>query len=238
MKKILSLIATAAISISAFAGDFRNNLTFGLQIPVESVQFEADWIDTVNKYGSKLGVTLDDQFSQKGGYVSFGYLGTDLNSGFTLKADLQAGIKWRPEHMNWLRGSKLGYGVALNLGAGYSFVRSEKYTLAVTGNFGIDFSSFDSKVSLDIGSKSYGLGDISETQILYNAGTDISGIYHVTSHFGLFANLGIRYIFGGKINFSGYGSTSDDTTSQINFGDLDVSGTYAIIPTLGLCITF
>lgn len=136
-----------------------------------------------------------DKIDQTGIAVSLMYLGMHQN-GFTVKGTANTGISLTNSiAFAGDDGIQAGSFAAIELGAGYSFFRNEKFTLSVLGMLGFEAARFESEA------KSYDheeLGAVdrrmSATIAAFTVGADITASLYIKPHFGFFGSLSARYM--------------------------------------------
>ena len=171
------------------------------------------------------------------------YLGVHTRNGLTAKLDLGLGLpngKIGDDEIKTEGEDPIDF--TFDIGIGYSFIRDEKITLGVLGVFGIDYSSWslaDKEESLMDGAIK-----VTESQDLslmtFNLGADVIGAFRFTDHFGMYANLGFRYVLAGSadIDWEYIGSIAGFSGEKSGTNSNDVSGKFVFKPTLGVIWTF
>nr|WP_318659125.1 hypothetical protein [uncultured Treponema sp.] len=208
MKKLLCFVLGLFLSFSVFAkGSFKNVLGVGFTLPVSSVNYSGD---VFNKSISQIGV---------GGDVM--WLGTFIKNGLTFKVNLSPSFLNSSDMDDYFSPAKKNFCVdaLINLGAGYSFIRSEKYVLALLGMVGISTPSY---------TYSNGSSEINIMSINFCLGLDLVGYMKINDNFGgLFISLGFRYepSMSGKITTKLGSSTISEYALS--------SSVFKFIPTIG-----
>lgn len=207
MKKILTaMVALAIVSTSAFAKTWTNHIGAGLGVPVESIKGEND-----------------TDFFQAGVMFDATYIGVHEN-GFTVKAGIGIGSLASDDVKIQGNDTNAGLFVDFNLGAGYSFVRSERFLFGATAMFDYAFNQYEEE---DVKHNGKNYTDSLAIGVL-GIGADVFGSFNITTHFGLYANLGIRYLFRGIAQAEIAGSKTDT----------DLKGNVSVLPTLGVMWKF
>ncbi|MBB5219075.1 hypothetical protein DYE49_11410 [Treponema rectale] len=174
MKKIISMVAAALISVTAAFAE--NTFHLGAYFPIYS--FEVDDTDISSTiYGA-----------------SFDYIHV-AESGYTWKIGLECGKASTSDLKSVVKGEDLtGFDFEMEVGFGASFIHNEKMTLSLTGNLGfrVEVLSAEESIPGDTISTTYG-----ET-ILFG-GPQISFTYRFNPHVGLFADLGLFYNSGAVV---------------------------------------
>ena len=202
MKRFVAgLVSLVIVSGAAFAKTWTNHIGVGLGVPVESVEPKDS-----------------DKIVQAGIVFDATYIGVHSN-GFTVKAGFDSGavgsddVKIQGDDMN------TATFVAFNLGAGYSFVRTDKVLFGTTAMFTGAFNMYEEKT--EHGGKNY-----TDSVVVgaFGIGADVYGVYNIGNHFGFYANLGLRYIFDGVVQAEVAGNKADS----------DVKGNVFVLPSLGV----
>ena len=124
MKRIfLSFAIFLIISISVFSQEqkrktWTSNLGLGFTLPISTLNIDEDWADEVKQIG----------YGIEGTY--FGY----HKNGFTLKIDLSLGLATSKDIEIQNRSTNLGLFSKASLGAGYTFLRTQKFALGTNWN--------------------------------------------------------------------------------------------------------
>ncbi|MCR5605965.1 MAG: hypothetical protein K6F69_04005 [Treponema sp.] len=208
MKKLVCLLATAILAISAFA---ENIINLGAYIPTSKLTLSQNNAD------------VDVSNSGIGGFVDITHI---ADSGFTFK--IGAGIGKAKSDLNY--NSEYfdieidnGYDVNLFLGLGCSFINNGNFKLSLTGNLGFTYDDFSEETSYDITAYL----DYYEVYL----GPELYCTYLFNEKVGLFADLGIYY----NIGSGSYGADYNNNVSIFGY-DFDVSGV-SFLPKFGLSIS-
>ena len=229
MKKSVVSFLFIALGLSCgFAKTWTNNIGVGVSVPFSKIEFE-----------EKDNIKPDD-ISQMGFAIESTYLGYHEN-GFTAKADYAFGV-FTTDDVNIQGDTKnVGIGGNVDIGAGYSFIRNEKFTLATTLMFGLSLYSYFDHGTSDkdtVDEKEY---DTVMALCTLDLGADIFASYRLSEHFGLFANLGIRYypvgVSGSQTDYE-WKEGSTKYTKSDESDNYTLSGKYKIAPTLGVVWNF
>lgn len=220
MKRIFAAVAVMAATVSgAFA--WTNNFGFGAVVPVSKIEAKT---------------TSAKDISEIGGGISAFYMGfTDI--GFTFKTDFHAGAMTTKD-VN-VQGSDTNVGSLSggSLGLGWTLVKSERVTLSLLGMFGVDSTSYTDKKT-NVGAYKYAENTV--TNVTFNVGGDVYAAYKIGGHFGVFANVGVRYVLGGlSMNSVERGKESGGTTTvERESYDNKYIGGFSVQPSLGVCWRF
>jgi opacity protein-like surface antigen len=223
MKKLLiAAFAAAVLTGGAFAKTWTNNIGVGFTLPISTVGAKDK---TVNGQNFDFG-----DLKQIGYGVEGTYIGVHEN-GFTAKADVSVGVATSKDVQLQDESTNLGVFENVYIGAGYSFINSEKALLGLTAMLGVNCSQYKSKET--ISGWDY---DNTFTLASFGVGGDIFGLYRFKPNFGMFANVGIRYLVVGGVKYERE-VTKNNTTTTSSF-DFDASGKLSIQPTIGVIWTF
>lgn len=226
MKKLALIFAALAFGAAAFAQGaqdadeatakkWTSNALVGLSIPFSSYDVDGE------------GITQTAIAAQ------IAYLGCHRN-GFTAKATSAVGVALTDGiAFNGNDDVQSGTYASVELGAGYSFIRTPKLTLSALGIVGMELSYYKTETE-DYAHAELGATDrsFSALALSFTLGADITALYRLKEHFGLFANLGARWIpVGGFMNSVSY--AKDDYTRTETYTD-KISGKFSIVPTIGV----
>lgn len=232
MKKIFAFLLVGFLAIGgASAKKWTNNVGFGFALPVSQIGADESGADDIMQVGYGLEAT---------------YVGVH-EGGFTAKADVSAGLATSKDIALQDSDTNLGYFSNFSLGVGWSFVRTEKFTLSATGMVGFDiYSFFDSKdidETDEANKRKYEELDTTFSMGLFSVGADLFASYRTGEHFGFFANVSARYLVAGGSTFdsewtykdteSGYRKTESGTKDGP-----DLLGKFRIQPTVGVVWNF
>ena len=218
MKKI---IAVFTFFLAVVSGSFAwtNNLGFG-----------------GTGFSTKINAASDNKnsdFAIAGGGLNFFYLGFS-DGGFTVKTNLNIGVAGAKDSV-FGDGQKYGMFRGGSIGLGYTPIRGEKFTLSATAMFGVDgFTFSDDEKNVTIDNKTYSSLTKETNFALFDVGGDVFGSYRLTNHFGLFADVQIRYVIGG----ASITEHKDGSTSVKKDDSLGWLGTVKVQPTFGLVFNF
>lgn len=213
MKKILGAILAMSVGFAAFADGISNNVGLGLAVPLTTISIDEEDFDDAKQTGFAFNAA---------------YLGV-LDNGIALKADILLGVGTSKDLGMDSDDAQAGFLAGFDIGAGYAFINDEKFTLAATGVFGIDFDVYkftEDYMGVDV--------DIDYTVFDINLGADVTGIYRFTEKVGLYADLGFRWIPAGnvavKAEADGFGTVVDD--------DYKINGKFTFLPAIGVALSF
>ena len=221
MKKIFSTLFVLLILTNAiFSKTWTNNVGVGL-----SSQYSVTGVDDKN---------LDDK-KQLGFGAEGTYIGVHSN-GFSVKANIAVGLATSKDIAIQDRKTNIGAFENVAIGAGYSFVHSERALFGATAMLGVEMGQY-SVDSEDVIYEGVPYDTLTTTLSLLtcSVGEDIFGIFRLSPRFGLFANLSARYIFVGNATTElKYESNSKKRKSD----DTELFGKFIVQPTLGVIWTF
>ena len=229
MKKIFTiLVLGTVISGGAFAKKWTNNVGIGFTLPISQFSADESGADDIMQVGYGLEAT---------------YVGIH-QSGFTVKADVSGGLATSNDIKLQDDDTNLGYFSNISLGAGWTFVRTEKFTFSATGMLGFDFASFIDSNDLDeeVDGKTYETLDTTFSFGMFSVGADLFASYRLTEHFGLFANVSARYLVTGGSTLESEWTYKDSkgyrkTESGTKDGP-DLKGNFCVQPTIGVIWNF
>ena len=231
MKKIVIALLAATMALSgASAKKWTNNVGFGFTLPISQIGVDKSGVDDIFQIG----------YGLEGTYVGI------HERGFTVKADLGAGLTASDDVA--LQGSDSNLGIFYNVavGAGWTFVHTEKFTLSATGMLGCDVSVFfDSEDDVPAIGETFSTYE-SVDQIcglaMISAGADVFASYRIKEHFGVFANLSARYLIVGGSSYGTeytYKKKNGHTATERDSSDgPDLAGKFRIQPTIGIIWNF
>ncbi len=227
MKKIFSVMAIALLATGLFAKTWTNNVGVGLAFPIN--KFEYDYENE-----AKQSVTFrQTQISYDAQGLYLGY----HENGFTVRGSFDLGIGTIKD----MWGDENGIGVNLKeqIGVGYSFIRSEKFVLALTGGLGLQETIFPREDKVVYGTDSY-TRDRTVTSLMLNIGADLTALVRFSEKFGMFFNMHAGFVPFGKIYLEEKreGSSKSSSSSITVNTDYDLKKTYTITPSVGVVWTF
>jgi len=194
MKKVISMVAAALISVTAAFAE--NTFHLGAYFPIHSFEIEGEDISSTI-YGA-----------------SFDYVHV-AESGYTWKIGLEYGKASTSDLKSVVKDEDLtGFDFEMEAGFGASFIHNERMTLSLTGNLGfrVEILGADESVPGDNVSTTYG-----ETIVF--GGPQVSFTYRFNPHIGLFADLGLFYNTGAVVF-----EVSSDNNSVDASDDENVTG--------------
>lgn len=189
----------------------------GLTVPVTTFSFDGDYVE---------------DFSQTGVGFEIDWLGISIDSGLTFRADFSLDFLSTSE----IDDADTAFELGLEIGAGYSFVRNEKFTVGVLGMLGFTYGGYEwtDKYGYDVVSVD---ADYTINFLTFDFGADLVGKYQFTENFGAYASLGFRY--GVAIDSEFYAEAKYQGTRILDLDeDTGLSSGFKFKPTIGLCWTF
>nr|MCR4790997.1 hypothetical protein [Treponemataceae bacterium] len=175
MKKIIALVAGLAMSMTAVFAE--HTVGLGLNIPLNSLEVE------------------DEDFSEHGFGFDLSYLFIH-ESNITAKADVALNIMNTDDFETDENMAQF----AFDLGAGYSFLNEEKYSLSALamfgmtiGGYGKEYNDYEGTTGLE--------AESSLSMMTFDIGVDVIGKYKFTDHLGAFVNLALRYAINIKTQY-------------------------------------
>lgn len=213
MKKIIALVAGIAMSMTAVFAE--HTVGLGLNIPVNSLKVE------------------DESVSEHGFGFDLAYLFIH-ESNITAKADVAFNIMNTDDIESDANSGQF----AFDLGAGYTFLNEEKYSLSALamfgmtiGGYGKEFSDYEGTTGLK--------AESSLSMMTFDIGADVIGKYKFTDHLGAFVNLGLHYAINMKTQYDFDVSYDGEKVDELSYSDdgFKTSG-IRFLPTLGVSWTF
>lgn len=215
MKKLLSVALAAIIGASAFAGEnFKSILGVGFGLPLTSGAY------------NNSDFNFDAKQTAYGADVT--WVGILTESGLSFKADAFIGGISCSDIDDKLKAldKEICAELSFDLGAGYSFIRTDAFTLGAFGVLGLSVDTFNYSLQKSNYDRKASVGAVS-----FDIGADIFANYKFTNMLGVYADLGFRGMFG-KGNSKN--KVNDQTVSDI---ELDYKG-FKFLPAIGLSFTF
>lgn len=221
MKKIILGAAVALLmSTSLFAKTWTNNIGVGFSVPISSIGVDKDGADDIFQIG----------YGVQGFYTGF------HQNGFTVKASESVGVATSKDIGIQDSDTNVGVFSNLEIGAGYSFIRTEKVTLSALGMFGLDISVYSDSGETTYNGQKADYTDSIGTAI-FSAGADLQAIFRFKPNFGMFCNIAGRYLIAGGT----FGETEykyKNTTHTDSHSDGNLRGKFRIQPSIGVVWTF
>ena len=228
MKKIFIILAVGFLAMNgAFAKKWTNNVGFGFTVPISEIGVDEKGADDIAQIGYGL-----DLF----------YLGVHEN-GFTAKANIDFGVATTKDISLQDNETNVGVFYNIDLGAGWSFVHTEKITLALTGMMGLDMGLYTDSAE-DVTYDGQNCDSLYKTIAFaeFNIGGDLFFAYRIKEHFGFFANFSARYLVAGggidKIEWSYKDSSGRKHKESLEDDDTSLLGKFRIQPTIGVVWNF
>lgn len=188
MKKLIITALCLCLGFSAFAGEkFENIVGAGLTLPVSSTKYKADNKD-------------DDTRAQIGLGADLFWVGIMKDLGLAFKADFAIDGIIKTEFDDFdLNGVKMGDvfekkllgEISLDIGAGYAFIRNDKFTLAAFGVIGVTAATYNYEATF-LGET----GKITIKSASFDFGADIFANYKIAKGFGVYADLAFKGMAG------------------------------------------
>ena len=159
--------------------------------------------------------------------------------GFTIKADVSLGLDTSKDFD--IQGKNTNLGVFNNaaLGAGYSFVRTEKLLFGATAMLALDLSYFSYDDEEKISGVTHNYKN-EVTFLTFSTGADVFGSVRLGNTVNLFANVGVRYIVvgNGKIDRTDKYEKDNVTYEGKTTINNDLKGKFLVQPTVGIIWRF
>ena len=231
MKKLIGATLCLFLAFSAFAGEkFENIVGAGLTLPVS---YSKDNTDNAPK-------GFDDKsITQVGLGANLFWVGIMKDMGLAFKADftidgfikseyddVKMNIAGENKTLADLFDKKTAGAISLDVGAGYAFIRSDKFTLAAFGLLGVSASTNEYEATHDGNTVKLSFKSAS-----FDFGADLFANYKIINGFGVYADLAFKGTLGsntGSIS-APMGPAGDTTASTIGF---------KFAPTIGASFAF
>jgi len=224
MKKFfISISAVLLLGSSAFAKKWTNNVGVGF-----------DYQKSLTSYDS----SDYSDISQNSFGIHGTYIGVHEN-GFTAKADLNFGICLTDDISIQDFDTNIGFFESYLLGAGYSFVNTDRFLAGITGMVGLDMWVYGFTETQTVASVDHDY-TTSVLNLTFSTGFDLFARAKISDHFGFYGNLGIRYQVAGVSLYGredSYESGGTVHTSKVDEDEL-LLGKYIIEPSVGFMWVF
>lgn len=210
-KKIIALaIFCAAISAAAFAESDWNNILFvGASAPVAHQKTSGDPIN----------------YAGIGGSIE--YLAANKNNGLSFAANFTGAAVFSDD---LTRESETGGRMSVFGGIGYSPLRTERFTLSLTGGIGLDYYSYR---------LSDGGHDFSVSGLNFLAGLDVAFAMRLSKHIGIGFNvLGTVALVGVNSVDRDLNDNQQNDAYEDTENEMVKAGSLAITPSVCLTIHF
>lgn len=231
MKKCLVLLALLFFALSAFAANWQVSTGVGVAVPISLYGLEYTDTTTGNVLqnavdfdASFIGINTDNNFSFK----------TDVTIGYPFSSDVNDMGKSIASEINETSSGTSIYidlngtiDVGFDIGLGYSFVHTSKASLNIFGVLGIEYTLYTCSGTIKNSSL-----DLSIDVFSLNTGIDVMAMYRFGNMFGIFGNVGFRYIA------TGFGRGRVEIDSDFQNTNVNIAGKFIYTPTIGVCWTF
>lgn len=220
MKKIIGVLAIALVATGLFAKTWTNNVGVGFALPFNGFQ-----VDASNSKDLSPQISYDIQGM---------YLGYHEN-GFTVRGSLDLGVGTVKDFWYDTAKKEYEYGIGVDLreqiGVGYSFIRSEKFVLALTAGIGLK-ETIIPRTETVLNTTT----DTTGTIFLFDLGGDLTALVRFSERFGMFFNVHAGFVPFGKFYTSSETKVGSTTTTTDK--DYNLKTTYIIAPSLGFAWSF
>ncbi len=220
MKKIIGVLAIALVATGLFAKTWTNNVGVGFALPINGFQ-----VDISNSKDLSPQISYDIQGM---------YLGYHEN-GFTVRGSFDLGVGTVKDFWYDTVKKEYEYGIGVDLreqiGVGYSFIRSEKFVLALTAGIGLK-ETIIPRTEKVLNTTT----DTTGTIFLFDLGGDLTALVRFSERFGMFFNMHAGFVPFGKFYTSSETKTGSTTTTTDK--DYNLKTTYIIAPSLGFAWSF
>ena len=235
MKKIIFIALSAVLAVTAIFA--QEEETAQEESAVTAETSEKKW---TNNIGTQLSVPVtkykvDGKKIDQWG-ISFGlmYMGVHRN-GFTVKTTSGGGSA-STGNFSFEGDNNRQYGVYMHgdLGAGYSFVHNERFTLSALAMFGIEGATYETE------KKSFAhdeLGNVDKNYTVtlfgFTLGADITATMYTREHFGYYTTISARYIplasMLSGVKYEANDFTRSDTYTTMGHGVFNVTPSFGVV---------
>ena len=235
MKKIIFIALSAVLAVTAIFA--QEEETAQEESAVTAETSEKKW---TNNIGTQLSVPVtkykvDGKKIDQWG-ISFGlmYMGVHRN-GFTVKTTSGGGSA-STGNFSFEGDNNRQYGVYMHgdLGAGYSFVHNERFTLSALAMFGIEGATYETE------KKSFAhdeLGNVDKNYTVtlfgFTLGADITAAMYTREHFGYYTTISARYIplasMLSGVKYEANDFTRSDTYTTMGHGVFNVTPSFGVV---------
>ena len=223
MKKLCVALICAMAMGAAFADESETGTkkwtnVVGVSLSVPFTHFDTDAFGTVNQ--TALGVT--------GSYLGYARNGITVKGTFSLGGAFTGDVPLGSD-----TDFKGGMYADMSLGAGYSFVRTEKWLVSARLLFALSISRYTQE-SETVTDAVLGEAERVYSAALFNLafGADITAAYRVGKSMSVCAGVQFRWIPGG-VAFRNVMNGTDDY-ARIDVNTSDICDSFQIAPSLGL----
>ena len=235
MKKIIFIALSAVLAVTAtFA---QEEETAQEESAVTAETSEKKW---TNNIGTQLSVPVTKykvdgkKIDQWGISFDLMYMGVHRN-GFTVKTTSGGGSA-STGNFSFEGDNNRQYGVYMHgdLGAGYSFVHNERFTLSALAMFGIEGTTYKTE------KKSFAhdeLGNVDKNYTVtlfgFTLGADITTAMYTREHFGYYTTISARYIplasMVSGVKYEANDFTRYDTYTTMGHGVFNVTPSFGVV---------
>ena len=220
MKKIIGVLAIALVATGLFAKTWTNNVGVGFALPINGLQVDSsifkDWSPQIS-------------YDIQGMYLGY------HENGFTVRGSFDLGVGTVKDFWYDTVKKEYEYGIGVDLreqiGVGYSFIRSEKFVLALTAGIGLK-ETIIPRTETVLNTTT----DTTGTIFLFDLGGDLTALVRFSERFGMFFNMHAGFVPFGKFYISE--EKKDGSTTTTTDTDFDLKKTYLIAPSVGFAWTF
>lgn len=235
MKKIIFIALSAVLAVTAtFA---QEEETAQEESAVTAETSEKKW---TNNIGTQLSVPVTKykvdgkKIDQWGISFDLMYMGVHRN-GFTVKTTSGGGSA-STGNFSFEGDNNRQYGVYMHgdLGAGYSFVHNERFTLSALAMFGIEGATYETE------KKSFAhdeLGNVDKNYTVtlfgFTLGADITAAMYTREHFGYYTTISARYIplasMVSGVKYEANDFTRSDIYTTMGHGVFNVTPSFGLV---------
>lgn len=224
MKKIICMVLTVSVfSSGLFAKTWSNNVGVGASFPYSVYDIDDNNADNV---------------AQRSYGLEGFYLGVHEN-GFTVKGVFDCGLATSKDIKVQDFDKNLGMYFNGSVGAGYSFINTEKTLFGFTAMVGYNADVYIDVDNKDVAGVKHEL-TTTLAMVTANIGADLFVRQKISDCFGFYVNTSVRYVIGGvavtetkdEYKEAGADCKVEDDEKNLIFGN------YTIKPSIGFTWTF
>ncbi|WP_027727653.1 hypothetical protein [Treponema sp. C6A8] len=235
MKKLSAILLFIFLTFFAFAGEkFENIVGAGLTLPVSVTKYNSS--SNSKDYDGKdftqaglgtdlfwVGIIKDWGLAFKADFVIDGYIKSEYD-------DIEMDTEMGKVKISSLFDKKLAGEISLDAGAGYAFIRNDKFTLAAFGVIGVTATANEYEAAQNGNTAKMNFKAAS-----FDFGADIFANYKIIKGFGVFADLAFKGMAGSTTINAEFGDPTEGTiknsTKTSTFG-------FKFAPTIGASFSF
>ena len=226
------------IAYIAFALLLAAGTAFAQTAPAQDQNIDFSTKNWINHAGAAFGVPISkykidgNNIDQIAVTLDAMYLGIYKN-GFSAKANVGAGVALTKSiSFAGASGTQCGAFLSAQLGAGYTFLRTKKFTVSAFGMLGIEGALYQTEKK-PYKHKELGVVDrsLSAGIAVFSLGADITAVFYPIPRLGIFCNVAGRYLPFALMN-NGAKYAYDDYTRYESYKSSG-NGVFSVTPSVG-----